>query len=398
VLAVSVFACSAYMELLMGTQPIYALPLRWKPDNPAQNENDRRWLESIVRNAAPFSDWWAKARIVQLAYAPPTLPPGKRQPKVGGIQIYQGLDEFQIVQLLQQCCNSEDHPEFVRQIDEEFVIQTLNAWKSYRFTQAISCNFDVYAHRQYRNVFLVVSTAPVSLNVDRVLPSTDRFRPLFNVDELAQIMHGQSVNRLSLRTHGYANPAKTFYDFFDQEATALNQPMGESSRTLRDDHFYIGYHWPSEQPFTSPGLWADYLRPLGIVFKFLFVLSAIAGVIGSLLFLLLQFAIVPLLRVVGQLLPSLGRLGTAWNLTTQWRSRCRVIGSSPRCLCFGCWHFFCCERWYISAIAIGLSTMVRPIWQNFSGVSMTVCANLELHPPRSPPPDLAKPFDGLPSI
>lgn len=297
----------------MEIKPIYgSLPLSWKPNNPIQNENDRRWLESVVRNAAPFSDWWVKARIVQLAYTPPLMQRAK-QPKVAGLPMYQGLSEGEIVEVLQSCCNPSDHPEFARQVNKEFVIKTLNAWKSYQFTKAISRNFDVYAHRQYENVFLAVSTAPVSLNVDRVLPPSDRFRPLFNVDELAQIMHARSINRLSLRTHGYANPAKTFYTSFHQEATALNQPeQTNGSRTLRNDHFYIGYHWPSEQPFTSPGLWADYLRPLGIVFKFLFVLSGLAGVIGTILYALLQFVIVPLLRWVGHI-PSLAKLGRAWN-------------------------------------------------------------------------------------
>ncbi|MGL5197060.1 MAG: hypothetical protein ACRC8Y_26015, partial [Chroococcales cyanobacterium] len=44
------------------------LPLTWDNKSPETLQNDCQWLESIVKNSAPFSDGWVKARIVQLAY------------------------------------------------------------------------------------------------------------------------------------------------------------------------------------------------------------------------------------------------------------------------------------------------------------------------------------------
>jgi hypothetical protein len=285
------------------------LPLTWKPDNPMQNLNDQRWLASIVRNAAPFTDWWAKARIVQLAYPHPE---GAIASKTLGVSTYGGLSEQEIVETLQNCCDSELYPEFARRVNETYVIKTLNDWKAYQFTQAISRNFEVYADRHHPNVFLVVSTAAVSLNVDRILPPTERFRPLFNVDEFAKMIRQRNIRHLTLRTHGYSNPAQSFYRSFCNEAGALYRADARTQgRTLPEDHLYVGYHWPSEQPVTSPGLWSDYHYP-GIIFKFLLALSGLAGIVGTALYFLLQFIVVPALRALSQL-PNLAPLWEQLN-------------------------------------------------------------------------------------
>ncbi|HEY9645715.1 MAG TPA: alpha/beta hydrolase [Chroococcidiopsis sp.] len=308
----------------MTLQRIYRkLPLAWKTDNPAQSENDRRWLDLVVRNAAPFSDWWAKARIVQLAHPAPadlTGQPKKAQrqqnPKIEGLPTYGGLTETEIVDALQSCCNPFEHPEFAQTVNEAFVVKTLNAWKSYRFSDAISRNFDLYAHRKYSNVFLMLSTAPVSLNVDRVLPPDTLYRPLFNTDELAKTIHARGIKRLTLRTHGYSNDSASFFASFEQEADALHRADATTNaHAIDDDHLYIGYHWPSEKPLTSPGLWADYRRPEGILFKFLFVLSGFAGIVGTLLYVFLRLVGVP---VLGQLmrLPGLNEAATWVNFST----------------------------------------------------------------------------------
>jgi hypothetical protein len=283
----------------MGIQRHYqGWPFGWDNKTPETIQNDRRWLESLVRNAAPFSDWWTKTRIVQLAYP---LPPNTRPEQLCGLPVYGGMtSEAEIAAALRQSCTLlSEYPAFAQQVDEDFVIRTLNAWKDKQFSQAIGRNFDVYAHRDYQNVFLVVSTAPVSLNIDRVLPPSNTFRPLFNVDELALILRDRQVQRLTLRTHGYSNPARSFYANFNREAIGLNQPDASTrTRTLQDDHCYIGYHWPSEKPLFSPGLWVDY-RNLSILLKFLFVLSGLAGIIGTVLYVFLKLIGLPLLNLLG---------------------------------------------------------------------------------------------------
>jgi pimeloyl-ACP methyl ester carboxylesterase len=263
------------------------LPFTWEGKAPEIIQNDRRWLESIVRNAAPFSDWWTKTRIVQLAYP---LPPNTEPQQLYGLPAYGGLtSEAAIADALRQSCDLTQNPEFAQKVNEDYVIETLSCWRRQQFTQAISRNFDVYAHREQSNVFLVVSTTPVSLEVDRVLPPVARFRPLFNVDELAKIVCDRKIQRLTLRTHGYSNPAKSFYQSFNNEANALNQPQPiTKARTLQDDHLYIGYHWPSEQPIFSAGLWLDYRHNLGILLKFLVVLGSLSGVVGLILYGLLR--------------------------------------------------------------------------------------------------------------
>lgn len=275
------------------------LPFVWT--DPEIGQSDRRWLESVIQNAAPYSDWWVKARIVQTAYT--ALQVDQR--------IYAGKSsEAEIATVLRDQVDPELYPACFHALTETYVIEVLNAWKSKQFSQAISRNFEVYADRNHANVFLVVSTAPVSLEVDRVLPPLKRFRPLFNVRELAQIMAQRQVQRVTLRTHGYSNEARGFYQRFGKEAQELNQPdRTTQTRPLDDDHFYIGYHWPSEQPVTSPGLWSDYHTHPGVVLKFLFVLSGLAGIVGTLLWFLLRVLGVPLLEILG----TLPGIAQAWQ-------------------------------------------------------------------------------------
>lgn len=308
----------------------HALPLAWKPETNLQNilhnRNDQNWLENVVANAAPFSDWWTKARIVQLAFPP--LTPDAKQHRTVGLTTYQALtSEQDIVSVLKSCCDLERYPEFTRRLNVSYVSSVLKAWRSYQFTQAISRNFEVYEYigHPFGNVYLVTSTAPVSLGVRRKLPPSDRFRPLFNVDELAQKIKRSNISRITLRTHGYSNAAEEFYKTFEQEAIALKTSNPTThTRTLADDHLYIGYHWPSEKPILSSGLWMDYRKPMGIVFKFLFVLCGLAGLIGGALYWFLRTLGVPVLLWIGQQIPSIGRLmqqtnfeATA-NLAVQW--------------------------------------------------------------------------------
>nr|WP_290227046.1 alpha/beta hydrolase [Trichocoleus desertorum] len=291
----------------MATRRFFdSLPFSWEGKSAETIQNDRRWLESITRNAAPFSDWWTKARIIQLAYPAPPNPPVTA---LGHLPIYAGLgSEAAIAEVLQNLCSPEEYPDFHRKVTVEFVTETLNCWKLRQFSQAISRNFEVYADREHANTFLVTSTAPVSLEVDRQLPPLHRFRPLFNVDEFARIIEERQAKRLSLRTHGYSSPATSFYESFINEANELNQTdPNTQARTLQNDHFYVGYQWPSEQPVTSPGLWADYRSHLGIVFKFLFVLSGVAGIFGTILYVFLKLFGVPVLKLLG-LLPGVAQV------------------------------------------------------------------------------------------
>lgn len=281
---------------MTNPQNYLKLPLSWENKSPETIKNDCQWLESIIKNAAPFSDWWVKARIVQLAYQKPPSGEGK--------STYAGLDSAAaIVKHLQdQCRDRHAYGGFMSQVNEQYIIDVLSYWHNKKFTQAISRNFEIYEDTHHDNVFLVTSTATVSLYVDRPLPPPDRYRPLFNVDEFAKIAQKRSCQQMTLRTHGYATSAKTFYRLFRQEADALGE--GESDpegKKLSDRHFYVGYHWPSETPFTSPGLWSDLGKNWGIVMKFAFVLGGFAGILGLLLAGFLQFFAIPLLEAGGQL-------------------------------------------------------------------------------------------------
>jgi Alpha/beta hydrolase of unknown function (DUF900) len=272
-----------------------SLPFQGQPKT---FQNDRHWLESIIRNAAPFSDWWTKARIVQLAYS---HPPGNVPKSLDTIPTYPGLkSEKEIVEKLRSLCDLNQHPVFAEIVNEDYVIKTLNRWKNHEFTQAISRNFEIYADRQHPNIFLVCSTANSSINVDRKLPPSDRFRPLFNVDELARIMSAANCDRVTMRIHGYASPDNIFYDFFMGEVKSLTSKDPTSNTSaLEDNHFYIGYHWPSEQPLFSPGLWVDYRYDWRVVLKFLFILTVVGLILGSLLYIFLAVIGVPILLWLG---------------------------------------------------------------------------------------------------
>jgi len=273
------------------------LPFSWKPNT---FQNDRKWLESIIRNTAPFSDGWTKARIVQLAYP---YPPGAAPQTAEALPTYAGLtSEKEIAATVRSLCDLKQYVLFAEQVNEEYVINTLNRWHNCQFSQAVSRNFEVYADRDRKNVFLVNSTASTSLNVDRELPPLERFRALFNVDELAQLMLASECDRLTMRIHGYASPDSIFYKAFIKESESLTvkNPINNVS-ALEENHFYIGYHWPSERPLLSPGLWVDYRYDWGIILKFLVVLGALALIAGSLLYIFLELLGVPLLLWVGSL-------------------------------------------------------------------------------------------------
>ncbi|MCT7982990.1 alpha/beta hydrolase [Laspinema sp. A4] len=315
------------------------LPLTWDTKSPETLQNDCQWLESIVKNSAPFSDGWVKARIVQLAYNCPNsldfpLPnPGRKSGKgttmtTAQLLAYGGkLSEKEIVEALQweclQYCQTHpiaDFPCFRATVDENYVMATLNSWCDRHFSEKSARNFEIYQDLHYPNVFLVISTAPISLYVDRQLPPPERFRALFNVDEFAEIVGEGFCDRMTLRTHGYATSAASFYDLFMKEANALNRQDSAQNSRLKDHHFYIGYHWPSEQPFTSPGLWSDFSKNWGVVLKFSFVLSGFAGIIGTGLYGMVKLLGLPLFKGL-ELLPLIGPIWKGIQLSAvglQW--------------------------------------------------------------------------------
>ncbi len=304
----------------MGTERTYkGLPFYWQPET---LENDYRWLESIVRNTAPFSDGWTKARIVQLAY--PTPP--KIQPQtIHQLPTYGAYtSEQEIAEALRSTCNLEEYPDFDHQVDENYVIRALNSWHNKQFAKAISRNFELYVDRKYPNSFLVVSTARTSLNVDRKLPPLERFRPLFNIAEMGRMMRMAKFRRFTLRTHGYSSPSEKFYrEFMDEvESLSMKGPINQIG-TLEDRSVYIGYHWPSEQPITSLGLWNDLWQQWGISLKFLFIVALLAGIAGTIFYVLLSLIWVPILTVFG-LEPALSPLWNWFNfnqisdLISQW--------------------------------------------------------------------------------
>jgi hypothetical protein len=286
----------------------------------ATARSDQRWLESIIQDAALFTDWWVKARIIQLAYHPPDEPtrakhyryqngavllqnvvPG--QVAAGSFPVYAGHSTAaeigaQVQQellahgaqlgLSEQACRQRYAYLFqtLQQDHYAFVYRALSYWINRRFTEAISRNFEVFVKTEEEpcRTFLVVSTAPISLKTRRLLPSSAsltfphqaRFRPLFNVNEMADILDRQTVKTMTLRVHGYANDSKTFYESFVNEAQAMQG-------VLPSNHIYVGYHWPSEQPFLSPGLFGDVNRNLGIFIKFLLSLLAVSFLFSVLL-------------------------------------------------------------------------------------------------------------------
>ncbi|NKB17791.1 MAG: alpha/beta hydrolase [Pseudanabaena sp. CRU_2_10] len=73
------------------------------------------------------------------------------------------------------------------------------------------------------------------------------------------------------------------------EADELN-----AAKTLAADRLYVGYYWPSEQPFFSSSLYCDTIANLDAIAKFLFALggiSLVVGLIAGLGNLLLQLVI-----------------------------------------------------------------------------------------------------------
>ncbi|VXD11904.1 alpha/beta hydrolase [Planktothrix paucivesiculata] len=280
----------------MGTKRIYrGLPLYWHQETMA---NDQQWLESIVRNTAPFSDAWTKARIVQLAYA---VPKGIKTQILYNLPLYGGYtSELEIAQALRSSCNLEEYPDFDTQVNEDYVIRALNSWHNKQFAKAVSRNFEIYVDREYSNSFLVVSTARTSLNVDRQLPPLAKFRPLFNIAEMGRLMRMGNFERLTLKTHGYATPAFKFYQEFiaEIESLSVKGPINKIG-TLENRSVYIGYHWPSEMPLIHPGLWSDMGEQKGLSLKFLFIVALLAWIFGTGFYIILSLIVVPLLDLLG---------------------------------------------------------------------------------------------------
>lgn len=256
------------------------LPFNWKSDS--KKERDRLWLQDIIDDTAPFSDRWAKARIVQLAYQLDS------EEKIA--------DKLQN-ELKQECNRTNDKPEqyggFQEAVNLEYVIDTLNKWKGKNFRQTSARNFEVYAYQNNSNVFLVISRTTSSFDVNRKLPPEELFRALFNVNELARLIQDGKAERLTLRTHGYATPSENFYKSFCKEADRLRE-------IAQNGHFYIGYSWPSEQPLpvfkSLQGLLSKlavfsqqpdkkYFKKrdgqIDIRLKFLFFLALSAGIVGT---------------------------------------------------------------------------------------------------------------------
>ncbi|MGL6138777.1 MAG: alpha/beta hydrolase [Planktothrix sp.] len=260
--------------------------------------NDQQWLESIVRNTAPFSDAWTKARIVQLAY---DLPKRIKTQILYNLPLYGAYtSELEIAQALRSSCNLEEYPDFDSQVNEDYVIRALNSWHNKQFAKAVSRNFEIYVDREYSNSFLVVSTARTSLNVDRQLPPLQRFRPLFNIAEMGRLMRMGNFERLALKTHGYASPAYRFYQEFiaEIESLSVKGPINKIG-TLENRSVYIGYHWPSEMPLIHPGLWSDMGEQKGLSLKFLLIVALLAWMFGTGFYIILSLMIVPLLDLLG---------------------------------------------------------------------------------------------------
>lgn len=242
----------------MSIERRYTDPLPFKWNTEEARESDRSWLKEIVTNTPAFSDRWTKARIVQLAY--------------------ELNSEEEIANTLRSRCDLNRYPCFDRSVNEEYVIDTLNDWKDKKFRQSVGRNFDVFVCQQNPNAFLVVSRTTAAFDVKHKLPPVDRFRPLFNVRELASLIQENHVKRLSLRTHGYATPSEGFYEGFYQEVKDLD--------VATQEHFYIGYNWPSEAPLAIFRSWFEWLKGVNtysdIYFKFALVLIVSSVIIGSL--------------------------------------------------------------------------------------------------------------------
>ncbi len=277
------------MEIEIKREYKDKLPFNWKSD--AQKESDRSWLQEIIDDTAPFSDRWAKARIVQLAYE---------------LDSEEQIADKLPNELPEEDNPQNDHPEqyrcFKEAVNVEYVINTLNQWKGKKFRQRSARNFEVFAYRNNPNVFLVISRTTSSFDLNHKLPPKEHFQALFNVNELARLIQDSKAKRLTLRTHGYATPSENFYKGFSKEADRL-------SEIAQDGHFYIGYSWPSEQPLPVFKTWKGLLsklavfspqldkkplkkrdRQIDIRLKFLFFLALSAGIVGTLATGLLMLA------------------------------------------------------------------------------------------------------------
>ncbi|MCL1470001.1 alpha/beta hydrolase [Argonema antarcticum] len=277
------------MEIEIKREYEDELPFTWRSD--AQKESDLSWLQEIIEDTGRFSDRWAKARIVQLAYE---------------------LDsEEKIAERLQNELREEDKPQndkpeqyrsFKEEVNVEYVINTLNQWKGKKFRQRSARNFEVFAYKNNPNVFLVISRTTSSFDLNHNLPPKEHFQALFNVNELARLIQDSKAKRLTLRTHGYATPSENFYKGFCKEADRL-------SEIAQNGHFYIGYSWPSEQPLPVFKTWQGLLRKLAVFsqqldkkplkkrdrqidirLKFIFFLALSAGIVGTLATALLMLA------------------------------------------------------------------------------------------------------------
>jgi hypothetical protein len=300
------------------------LPFAWSNDEGGKTKakNDCNWLESSIENYAKFSDAWVKVRAIQLAYQSPPIPRNCDIKKTYAQctcaseivdKLKREFDDFVANELGTKCKSSNINFDVYKKVDEDFVDRAIASWKNKQFTQEIGRNFEIYADCDRSNVFLVTSTAPVSLNVKRELPDLKRFRPLFNVDELARLIHEGQFKNLTLRTHGFANPAASFYQSFAQEADTLNKdPAFHNS-------LYVGYHWPSEQPFLNGSLYSDVRTNSDALVKFLFVLSGMAGIVGLMVYLFLSLLAVPILQAIR--IPEIwlwGDFNQVAKLAVQW--------------------------------------------------------------------------------
>lgn len=297
-----------------------SLPFYW--DEKTQ-KNDSSWLESMIRNCAPFSEAWLKARIVQLAHPQPHGRSSRAFPEGSP---YRALtSEKAIIEAILADLPSDEFTINLREkLTISFVIKTLNSWYNEDFSQAVNYNFEVYADRQYPNVFLVTSTATASLYNDRNIPPVKRFRPLVNVEELAKNIVEKECNTLTLKTHGYSVYDNLYYHNFMKEADFFaDTDLPNNINNLPGTHFYLGYHWPSEKTFIGQSLWLDYRHNWGIFGKFIFVLGGFALLASILIYLFLKFLLIPLLFVGGyvpvfhQILQGLNFYNTQ-GIAVQW--------------------------------------------------------------------------------
>lgn len=268
-----------------------SLPFLW--DEKTQ-KNDSSWLESIIRNCAPFSEGWLKARIVQLAHPQPH---GRSSRYFQGDSPYRALSsEKAIIEAILANVPLDECISLRENLTENYAIKILNYWYNEDFSQAVSYNFEIYANRQYPKVFLVTSTATASLYNNRNIPPIQHFRPLFNVEEFAKNIVEKECHTLTLKTHGYSVYDNLYYHDLIKEAKFFaDAEVVKDINNLAENHFYLGYHWPSEKTFTAPSLWLDYRYNWGIVGKFIFVLGGFALFASIFIYLFLKVLLIPLL-------------------------------------------------------------------------------------------------------